>query len=94
MIMAAAMSARRITVMLALAVWVLLGPVAMAFDGCTLMGAMCESPCAAMSWIAVPSPSGFTPVEVVNAVWLPQVDVVGITADPAEPPPKSSLQRF
>src|SRR5713226_4025831 len=94
MIMAPTMSARRVTVMVVLAVWVLLGPVAMAFDGCTLMGAMCESPCAAMSWIAVPSPSGFTPVEVVNAVWLPQVDVVGITADPAEPPPKSSLQRF
>jgi len=94
MIMAPAMSPRRVTVMVVLAVWVFLGPVAMAFDGCTLMGAMCESPCAAMSCIAVPGPSGFTPIEAVDAVWLRQVNVVGITADPAEPPPKSPLQRF
>ena len=80
--------------MVVLAVWVFLGPVAMAFDGCTLMGAMCESPCAAMSYIAVPGPSGFAPVEAKDAVWLSQVEVTAVTTDPAEPPPKSSLQRF
>src|SRR5712692_5936028 len=94
MIMAPTMSARRVTVMVVLAVWVLLGPVAMAFDGCTLMGAMCESPCAAMSFIGGPVPIGFVSVDAVDAVWLHQVEVAGITADPAEPPPKSPLQRF
>lgn len=91
MIMAPTMSARRITVIVFLAVWVFLGPVALAFDGCTLMGAMCESPCAAMSCIAVPGPSGFAPIEAVDAVWLRQVEVTAVTTDPAELPPKSSL---
>ncbi len=91
MIMAPAMSARRVAVMMALAVWILLGPVAMAFDGCILMGAMCESPCASMSCIAGPGPSGFAPVEAKDAVWLSQVQVTAVTTDPAEPPPKSSL---
>jgi len=85
------MSSRRITVMIALALWVLLGPVAMAFDGCILMGAMCESPCASMSCIAGPGPGGFAPVEAKDAVWLSQVEVTAVTTDPAEPPPKSTL---
>ena len=89
--MAPAMNARRVTVMMALAVWILLGPVAMAFDGCILMGAMCEGPCAAMPCIAVPGPSGFAPVEAADAVWLRQVELTGVTTDPAELPPKSSL---
>jgi len=39
------MRSRRAIALCILAVWVLLGPIAMAFDGCAAMGAMCEGPC-------------------------------------------------
>jgi hypothetical protein len=32
-------------VLAVLVAWVLLGPIAMAFDGCAAMGALCEAPC-------------------------------------------------
>ena len=28
-----------------LAIWLVSGPVGMAFDGCAMIGAMCEAPC-------------------------------------------------
>jgi hypothetical protein len=58
------MSSRRILVLCFLAAWVFLGPVAMAFEGCAAMGAMCEGPCGVSSctiftpalWVA-PAPT-------------------------------------
>ena len=35
----------RLIALVVLALWVLLGPTAMAFDGCLAMGAACEAPC-------------------------------------------------
>ena len=43
------MSARGAVVIVVLAVWVLLGPIAMAFSGCPSMAAMCEGPCGAVA---------------------------------------------
>jgi hypothetical protein len=45
-----------ITIVLVLAVWVLLGPIAMAFDSCGAPAAMCDGPCGAFSCgIAAPT---------------------------------------
>src|SRR5438876_7850566 len=40
---------------LILVLWLVSGPVAMAFDGCAMMGAMCEAPCGVLSYIVAPT---------------------------------------
>src|SRR5438132_6309269 len=47
-------SGRRLLILLTLALWVVSGPIGMAFDGCAMMGAMCEAPCGVSSYIAGP----------------------------------------
>jgi len=70
-----------------MAVWLLLGPVAMAFDGC--MG--CELPCAQMA-CAVPAPALTMAPEAVTSA-SPQVELhlVTSTVSTPEPPPKYLL---
>ncbi len=70
-----------------LAVWLLLGPVAMAFDGC--LG--CELPCAQMA-CAVPAPVLASVPSTVASAAL-QLELHPITSTPAtlELPPKSLL---
>jgi len=70
-----------------LAIWLLLGPVAMAFDGC--LG--CELPCAQMA-CALPAPAlAGTPGTVASAAL--QLELHPITSIPStlEHPPKSLL---
>jgi hypothetical protein len=69
------------------AIWLLLGPVAMAFDGC----AGCELPCAQMA-CAVPAPVLTTAPEVVTSA-NPLIDLRPVTATVATPelPPKYLL---
>jgi hypothetical protein len=43
-----------IALTLMLMLWVVSGPIGMAFDGCAMMGAMCEAPCGISSYIAGP----------------------------------------
>ena len=43
------MTSRGVIAIVVLAGWVLLGPIAMAFAGCALMGAMCEGPCGSIA---------------------------------------------
>ena len=67
-----------------LAIWLLLGPVAMAFDGC--MG--CELPCAQLA-CAMPSPTlAVTPAAVISMI--AQVELHPVAAIPSTPehPPK------
>jgi hypothetical protein len=67
-----------------LAIWLLLGPVAMAFDGC--MG--CELPCAQLA-CAMPSPTlAMTPAAVISMI--AQVELHPGAAIPSTPehPPK------
>ena len=72
--------------------WIALGPLGMAFDGCLLMGALCEGgPCGTSSStvFAPASVAGLWPMEI-----LAPTPFVGLPANgPAslEPPPKSSL---
>lgn len=48
---------RRLITLTVVAVWLLLGPIAVAFDGCAAMGAMCEGPCGISSALQVPAVS-------------------------------------
>jgi len=70
-----------------MAVWLLLGPVAMAFDGCV----GCELPCAQMA-CAVPAPALTIAPEAVTSA-SPQVELhpVTSTVSTPEPPPKYLL---
>ena len=70
-----------------LAIWLLLGPVAMAFDGC--LG--CELPCAQTA-CAIPGPAPVAVPGVVTSAAL-QVELHPITSIPStlEHPPKSLL---
>ena len=70
-----------------MAVWLLLGPVAMAFDGCV----GCELPCAQMP-CAVPAPALAMAPEAVTSA-SPQVEFHPVTATVSTPelPPKYLL---
>jgi hypothetical protein len=81
------MSRRAIAGAVMLAIWLLLGPVAMAFDGC--MG--CELPCAQMACaIAAPVP---TAVPSLISLAVPGPELHPMTAIPStlELPPKALL---
>jgi hypothetical protein len=81
------MKKRLIVGLVLVAVWLLLGPVAMAFDGCV----GCELPCAQMA-CAVPGPALTMAPEVVTSA-SPQVELHPVTSTVATPelPPKYLL---
>jgi len=70
-----------------MAVWLLLGPVAMAFDGCV----GCELPCAQIA-CAVPAPALTMAPEAVTSA-SPQVELHPVTSTVSTPelPPKHLL---
>jgi len=83
------MNGQRVIAVAVLAVWVLLGPMAMAFTGCATMGAMCEGPCGssacgipALTLSGTPAPA--SAVSVAADGQLPANSARGL-----EPPPKS-----
>ena len=45
---------RPLLIVITLALWVVAGPVGMAFDGCAMMSAMCEAPCGVLPYIVAP----------------------------------------
>jgi len=67
-----------------LVIWLLLGPVAMAFDGC--MG--CELPCAQLAYAGTSPMLAMTPDAVISAIT--QVELHPVAAIPSTPehPPK------
>jgi hypothetical protein len=84
------MSSRRVLTLLVLGLWVLLGPVSMAFDGCLIMGALCDGgPCGASS------DTSFAPTQAVDLEPIAYVDsqpglqLPANTPTALEPPPKS-----
>ena len=81
------MRKRPILGLVLVAIWLLLGPVAMAFDGCV----GCELPCAQMA-CAVPAPALTMAPEAVTSA-SPQVELhpVTSTVSTPEPPPKYLL---
>ena len=84
------MPRRRVLTLFVLAFWLLLGPVSMAFDGCLLMGALCDGgPCGASSNTAcAPTPAvGLELLAYLDAAPRSELPANAPTAH--EPPPKS-----
>ncbi|PWU19516.1 MAG: hypothetical protein C5B48_13430 [Candidatus Rokuibacteriota bacterium] len=81
--------------MLALGVltfWVLLGPIGMAFDGCLLMGTMCDGgPCANFSSTVFAPPPVIDPGPVGFVAATPSLGLPANSFASPEPPPKSPL---
>ena len=76
-------------VVLVLVAWVLVGPIAMAFDDCPAMMSMCEGPCGVLTYVVYAAPSVSAPTMVATVqspiTWtLPAVLVTAL-----DPPPKS-----
>jgi len=86
------MSGKQALSLVVLVLWVLLGPIAMAFDGCLLMGTLCDGgPC------AISSSTVYAPAPLINPGPIGFLATVPFLAMPAngpatlEPPPKSPL---
>ena len=83
---------RTVLAIAVLSLWLVSGPVAMAFDGCAMMGAMCEAPCGMLSYIVVPVVTGLVTVEPVTVLNpRPAVQISTTAISPLEPPPKLAL---
>jgi hypothetical protein len=75
-----------------LAVWVLAGPIAMAFSGCAMMGSMCEAPCGASSYISSPVPPGLMALQPESYLATrPTMQTPDAVSGRRKPPPKSAL---
>ena len=84
------MGRRRILTLVVVALWLLLGPIAMAFDGCLLMGTLCDGgPCGASSdsSFAPAAAIGLRPIAFLDTPPGAHLPVSTLTA--LEPPPKS-----
>jgi hypothetical protein len=82
----------RLLIVLVLPVWVVCGPVGMAFNGCILMGGMCEAVCGIASSISGPAPAGgiaFAPIAYLAAG--SGAPVASVVSTPPSPPPKLAL---
>ena len=81
------MNGRGIAGLALVAVWLLLGPVAMAFDGCV----GCDLPCAQMSCTVTTQALAMAPEAVALAGPVPESHLVTATPPTFELPPKSLL---
>jgi hypothetical protein len=76
-------------IVVALMVWLLLGPIGMAFDSCAAMMALCDGgPCGAVSAVTDAAPSFAPPTAVTVAVISPPKPLTPIPRSTLEPPPK------
>ena len=85
------MSSRRVVTVFALAIWVLLGPVAMAFGGCAAMGAMCEGPCGAAACAVLAPAISASPAPVSYVHVAPDSHPRETTLAGLDHPPRSLL---
>jgi hypothetical protein len=84
---------RPILIALTLILWVASGPVGMAFDGCAMMGAMCEAPCGISSYIAGPVVTNLAGLQpLASLVSASAARPLLVSASPLTPPPKSTLR--
>jgi hypothetical protein len=85
--------ARPLLIVAALALWLVSGPVGMSFDGCAMMGAMCEAPCGALFHVVMPVAldlSGLSPRSFLESPLDERPVVLGLR--PPSPPPKLALR--
>ena len=83
---------RPLLITLMLTLWAVSGPVGMAFDGCAMMGAMCEAPCGVVSYISGPVVTGLAVPQPLAYLESPAPAQPTITsARPLTPPPKPTF---
>ena len=84
------MSSRSILTLIVLGLWLFLGPIAMAFDGCLLMGTLCDGgPCGASSNVSF-APATAAALEPIAYLGTPpRTHLPAHTLAALEPPPKS-----
>ena len=83
---------RPVLIVITLALWVVAGPVGMAFDGCAMMSAMCAAPCGVLPYIVAPVAPDLavrSPLAYLGASFDEQPTVLSVR--PLTPPPKSAL---
>jgi len=83
---------RPLLIVITLALWVVAGPVGMAFDGCATMSAMCEAPCGVLSYIVAPVAPVLairSPLAYLGSSFDERPTVLSVR--PLTPPPKSAL---
>jgi hypothetical protein len=86
------MSSRGTIVILVLAVWVLLAPLAMAFVGCAAMGGICDGPCGVSSCAAISTPTlSSAPAPASSFPIAPERHLPANMAADLDHPPKSFL---
>jgi hypothetical protein len=84
------MNRRRFTAALVLMAWVFLGPIAMAFGSCGILGVTCDGLCGAASSVSqAPLPEGLTR-HVAFLVAAPEEQPSTRAPGTLEPPPKSA----
>jgi hypothetical protein len=83
------MGAPRFRIVIVLVVWVLLGPIGMAFDAC---GGACDGLSCVASVTAAPGDTSSLSVIVSDLVATSQDRIVAVTLNTLEPPPKSLLR--
>ena len=81
--------ARPLLTVVVLVAWVVLGPIAMAFDDCPGMMSMCEGPCGALPYLPYAQPSITAPVAVATITPLPTRSLPAVVPTALDPPPKS-----
>jgi len=82
---------RSVVIGLVMVLWVVSGPIAMAFNGCLLMGGMCEAVCGIASSISGPAPAGAVLAPVAYLVAGRTAMLATIVPPPPSPPPKLAL---
>jgi hypothetical protein len=86
-------SPRGAVAIIAIVVWVLSAPLAMASSHCMGMGAMCEGPCGASPCAVAVQPEVAAPIPVTPAP-VPASDALVTTSLPLFDPPPRTLLRF
>ena len=83
---------RPLLIVFTLTLWAISGPVGMAFDGCAMMGAMCEAPCGVVSYITGPVVTSLAVLQPLAYLESPAPQQPAIiSTGPLTPPPKSAL---
>ena len=83
---------RPLLIAITLALWIVAGPVGMAFDGCAMMSAMCEAPCGVLPYIVAPVAPVLavrSPLAYLGSSFDEQPTVLSVR--PLTPPPKPAL---
>jgi hypothetical protein len=72
--------------------WVVSGPIGMAFDGCAMMGEMCGAPCGLLSYVSTPTVTIVAALQpATDLERRPTASPTLFSLGPPTPPPKSSL---